>query len=536
MRVTNNMIMKNSSYNINGNKVSVDKVNTQMTTQKKISRPSDDPVLAVRSLRLSTNLSTINQYYKKNIPDAHSWLSVTETALLNMRSALTDMRTQCVNGANDTLTQEDRHTILAQLSTLQDQIYAEGNADYAGRTVFTGYRTDQDLVFSTDEADRFYTIDQTLGYADIESYRYYDKYVETPSTQDEVLNSTINDIEQTEYNRVRLAYNKIDQFNELSYTIGNNTVTYDIASATTNNTTDANGNTITYRTAAAGGGTLYIVENQTDWATIMNGKTVGENDMVMIKETGELVLGDTIASNLKSGKATIHTQYDREGFAKGELKPEYYFDCVDKTADITAGKTNEANWVHHQKFDANGEELGYDIEYNISANQALTVNLEASDVFNQDIQRDIGEMITAVSDAINAHDKVDKIKAMQKETQYSTPEYQTKLGKWLEAAQKEADYADYNLKKLFSTELGKVEGYLSDVSLGITKVGCTEDQLNLTEARMDTQKETVESLQSQNDDMDLSEIIINYTAAYTAYQASLTAAGKLGQMTLLNYI
>ena len=141
MRVTNNMILRNSSYNINGTKGSVNSSMNQMTTQKKINKPSEDPVVAIRSLRLSTSLSRVDQYYKKNIPD------VTETALNNMKSLMTDVRTQCVNGSTDTLNQEDRNTILKQLKSLQSQLYAEGNADYAGRTVFTGYRTDQDLVF-----------------------------------------------------------------------------------------------------------------------------------------------------------------------------------------------------------------------------------------------------------------------------------------------------------------------------------------------------------------------------------------------------
>ena len=147
MRVTNNMILRNSSYNINGTKGIVNNSMNQMTTQKKINKPSDDPVVAIRSLLLSTSLSRVEQYYKKNIPDAESWLDVTETALTNIKSLMTDIRTQCVNGATDTLTQDDRHTILSQLKALQTQIFAEGNADYAGRTVFTGFRTDQDLVF-----------------------------------------------------------------------------------------------------------------------------------------------------------------------------------------------------------------------------------------------------------------------------------------------------------------------------------------------------------------------------------------------------
>ena len=141
MRVTNNMITSNTKSNINANKVLVDKYNTQMTTQKKINKPSDDPVIAIRSLRMQTSLSHIDQYLNNNISDANSWLNVTDTALENMKTILTDVRSLCVKGATDTLKEDDRRTILNQLKSLSDQIYAEGNADFSGRTVFTGYRT-----------------------------------------------------------------------------------------------------------------------------------------------------------------------------------------------------------------------------------------------------------------------------------------------------------------------------------------------------------------------------------------------------------
>ena len=89
MRVTNNMITSNTKSNINANKVLVDKYNTQMTTQKKINKPSDDPVIAIRSLRMQTSLSHIDQYLNNNISDANSWLNVTDTALENMKTILT---------------------------------------------------------------------------------------------------------------------------------------------------------------------------------------------------------------------------------------------------------------------------------------------------------------------------------------------------------------------------------------------------------------------------------------------------------------
>ena len=85
MRITNSMISRNSMNNMNTNKTNVNTLNNQMSSQKKISRPSEDPVVAIRALRLRSNLNELNQYYEKNIPDAESWMEITESALKNMK-------------------------------------------------------------------------------------------------------------------------------------------------------------------------------------------------------------------------------------------------------------------------------------------------------------------------------------------------------------------------------------------------------------------------------------------------------------------
>jgi flagellar hook-associated protein 3 FlgL len=524
MRVTNNMILKNSAYNINSVKTAVDESATQMTTQKKISRPSQDPVTAIRSLRLSTSLSKVNQYYKRNIPDANSWLEVTETALTSMKDLIgNDFRSQVVAGATDVLTQDDRNTIITQLKQLQSQLYAEGNADYAGRTVFTGFRTNQNLVFDENEPDTSYNIDQTFSYTEMETFRYYTGNVVVPTTQNEVMNNDISDTQVSSYYRLRTAYNDVTEMNSLSYTYGGNTVTFDMTGIT-------NGTTQSPQTGTASLNNLTVYDTEDDWlAACTSGiKEVGDTSMVFIKDTGDLILGSTVAAELQSNKASISVNYDKTGFSNGELKPEYYFNCTDTT--------DPQNKIVYEKYDADGNEITYDINYTVANNQTLTVNLEAKEAFNSDILRDMDDMIAAVSRAIDAHDKVDTIKAMKEEAQYSDQTFQDKLSEWQEAAQKEADYADDNLQKLFNTELGKSDEYLDQISLALTKVGCTVDQLQLTETRMSNQQETIQDLQSQNDDEELSDVIINYTAVYNAYQSSLSAAAKLNGMTLLNYL
>ena len=57
MRMTNKIMRNNAAYNVNQNKILQDK----LTNQSKIARPSDDPVVAIRALRLRSNVSAITQ-------------------------------------------------------------------------------------------------------------------------------------------------------------------------------------------------------------------------------------------------------------------------------------------------------------------------------------------------------------------------------------------------------------------------------------------------------------------------------------------
>ncbi|MBO4456415.1 MAG: hypothetical protein J5802_01705 [Butyrivibrio sp.] len=154
MRITNKIMQNNSLYNINNNKTTEDQLNTMMSTGKKITRPSDDPVIAIRSLRLRSNVTQLSQYYEKNAKDAESWLDVTADALSTVTSVLTDAVKQAGKGANKDLTVDDLSTIVTQMEALSKEYYATGNVDYAGRYIFTGYRTDTALTFpATTTAD-----------------------------------------------------------------------------------------------------------------------------------------------------------------------------------------------------------------------------------------------------------------------------------------------------------------------------------------------------------------------------------------------
>jgi len=83
MRITNNMIVNNMINNIGKNLARMDKYQQMLATGKKITVPSDDPVVAARALKLRTDVAQIEQY-KTNVQDAMSWLEITESAVANV--------------------------------------------------------------------------------------------------------------------------------------------------------------------------------------------------------------------------------------------------------------------------------------------------------------------------------------------------------------------------------------------------------------------------------------------------------------------
>ena len=511
MRITSKMMQNTSLRNLNINKALQEKLMNQSSTGKKITRPSDDPVIAIRSLKLNSSLDKIDQYYEKNILDAQAWLEATETALKNMNKILTDVKTECVSGTNSYLTAEDRNTILKNLTALKTQLYSEGNADNAGRTVFTGFRTNSQLTFTEDENETVYQISQKFTFRDIEQYAYMSGSIEVPATPDEVkdlaeLNRVSADdyITKDNYDRIRLAYDRIDDGDTITLTA-----------------TDKDGNPIALPTPI-------VYASEEEWAKngINDHKSIGDNDIIIIQNTGDVIFGSELGKELKSDRASIEIDYQKTGFDKGELRPEYYYNCT----DISDAK----NPIEYTKFDANGNKIYEDINYTVSLNQTLTINLQADEIFDMNIQQDVVELMDSVQAAINAHDKVDRLTEMKNEAQYADCKEQ--IEKWLAAAQKEADYADHQLTELYSAGIGKFDKYIEKLNIAYTEVGARGDQLEMTETRISNLQLTQEELKSCNEDKELSDIIIEYTAAYNAYQASLLSAGKIEKQTLLDYI
>ena len=503
MRVTNNMIMKNNIRNINRTKEQVSKLNDQMTSQKKITKASENPVIAIRSLRLRNTQTQITQYLDNNIKDAKTWIDSSEEALTNIKEALGDAYDQFVSGSNTTNNLSDLGTYIDSLQSLVKEVYQEANSDLNGRTLFTGYKTGQTLTFEEDEPATKFRITEVLNGDSISTSHYYSdsKYGVTTSgtttynagvpTDTEIssgnADTPVTYTEEYERTRLRLSYNELES-PTIEYSAGSINVT--------TTTSDA------YESAGA--------------------TTPTDNSVIFLEDTGEIIISDTIKDALKNNNATISVTYGKTGFSQGEIRPQMYFDCTDKT--------DSSNEIIYTKEDQN-------IEYTIAQNTTLAVNKEGKSFLSADFYRDIEELVDAYKDAQAASDKVSEIQNLINSSKYANnSDAQAYLKNVLDAAQSELDYKKQNVNNLFSAGITATKGYVEDLANAISDMGNKESQLTLVTTRVTQQETSVKSLISDNENDELSEIVIKYTAAYNAYESALLAASKSSQNTLLDYI
>jgi flagellar hook-associated protein 3 FlgL len=169
MRITNNMISSNLLINLNSNLTAMNKFNNQISTGKVISRPSDDPVIAAKALKLRTDLSELEQY-SKNANDALSWIDITESAIKEYNSILQRIRELTVSASNGDKTIDDNKKISEEIKQLKEQLISIGNTTYAGRSVFTGFQTDKQLF----DENGNYKVNVTSEYINNRKYTNYE--------------------------------------------------------------------------------------------------------------------------------------------------------------------------------------------------------------------------------------------------------------------------------------------------------------------------------------------------------------------------
>ena len=588
MRMTNKIMRNNSAYNINQNKILQDKLTNQMTNQSKIVRPSDDPVVAIRALRLRSNVTAVTQYNEKNAEDAKQWLTLTADAMTTVDDVLRGLYEQSEGSANKFKTSDDLRIHLSQMKQLTAEFYSCANVDYAGRYVFSGYRTDVPVTFTKEDEKEIkehpvsYNISENFGFHDISriSYTNYDKLREeltgnhstipgqkNPSYPDGV-NST-NSYEQTVKNdtlyRFRISYNNLDSLTaededgkalggELNFTMPDGTQLRAKAATDANGMLqkDANGDPVIELEMYDTGSTppawkafdntvpgSFEMKEFADQETAYNAVSNGFNGIAFIPSSGELVFSkdfyeEKFSEATFNGNDSFHVNYNKSSWQSDDINPVHYFECVEtKTVSAPGVEPAEVRKTAYNTQRNQGRDQ--DIYYDVGYNQQIQVNTRADEIFTHDVQRDMDDFEHYLKQW-QAIEQVQKdLEEKLKDYSEDSPEYKD-LSERIEGAEKAAVYIRENIHTKFENQITKYQQYMDDSRVAMTDNATRGQRLELVKTRLTNQQATFKELQQDNEGIDVTEVAVELSSSELTYSAALMATGKIMQTSLMNYI
>lgn len=140
MRVSNKMMSRQFLSNLNNLYNNMAYSHKQVSTEKAFFKVSDDPINAVKSMNIKSELQRAD-LYESNIKEAKTILDEQEVAISNISDSLVKVEGILQQALNVTYNANDKESMAAVIKATKENIIAILNKDYAGKYVFGGYNT-----------------------------------------------------------------------------------------------------------------------------------------------------------------------------------------------------------------------------------------------------------------------------------------------------------------------------------------------------------------------------------------------------------
>ncbi|MCD6199317.1 MAG: flagellar hook-associated protein FlgL [Deltaproteobacteria bacterium] len=140
--MVNNLFRVQDSHNV---------LMEKMASQKKINRPSDDPIGMSRILSLRKSKASVEQY-NRNIDSGNSWIEITESKLSSVDELLIKAKEIAIAQSTATASAETRSISAVAVQQIIDEMLSLANSKYGDRYLFSGTRMDEE-PFSASESE-----------------------------------------------------------------------------------------------------------------------------------------------------------------------------------------------------------------------------------------------------------------------------------------------------------------------------------------------------------------------------------------------
>ncbi|WP_431804175.1 flagellar hook-associated protein FlgL [Halobacillus andaensis] len=162
MRVTQGMLSNNMLGNLSKSYGEMGKYQEQLSTGKKISKPSQDPVVAMKGMNYRSQAGQVEQF-QRNIGEVHNWMDNSDSALDEGTQAIQRIRELNVQASNGTYEDDERENIAKEVRQLKEHLGEIANTEVNGKHIFNGENTTEKPVNMDD-----FTIDSNDSPVELE--------------------------------------------------------------------------------------------------------------------------------------------------------------------------------------------------------------------------------------------------------------------------------------------------------------------------------------------------------------------------------
>jgi flagellar hook-associated protein 3 FlgL len=165
MRVADNSLYSQVNDNLANNRAEMADLQNKSATQKRVTKPSDDPVAASRVLAAKTDVTGLKQY-AKDLNYAQSFLNFTDQSLDEMTQVIARVKELSLGQASDAgANAVTRKVVGTEVEQLISQVIKIGNRKLGDRYIFGGYKTteapfDQNGSYSGDDGEIMINVDK----------------------------------------------------------------------------------------------------------------------------------------------------------------------------------------------------------------------------------------------------------------------------------------------------------------------------------------------------------------------------------------
>lgn len=140
MRITTFMLYKQFAQSLSKNLSELGRVQEQLATGRRLTKPSDDVIATRGSMAYKVSLNAIEQY-NRNIDEGIGMLALTEISIRSSTNLLNRARELALSESNDTATPDTRKIASYEVRNLFNELIDLGNTKLKNRYIFSGYKT-----------------------------------------------------------------------------------------------------------------------------------------------------------------------------------------------------------------------------------------------------------------------------------------------------------------------------------------------------------------------------------------------------------